>query len=227
MDDLSRLLVPLRDSILLDGFATQVAGLVGTSVDEVMRRIRREAEKAEARLGAAPELQPSPSVAAAATVAIQVQLSDEERRQLLIERELISLMATSIEPIRSQGDRIATFSWVDPRDEAMAWAMLATVSGTPPQGVVSAAQGVVPEAAEILASGTLDATSDMPAASKIDFLVDMMDLWTSRLRVRSIKARLSAGVAGPASEGARALFEEATEVQRHINELVGRLPKRV
>jgi len=166
-------------------------------------------------------------MAAAATVATQVQLSDEERRQLLIERELISLMATSIEPIRSQGDRIATFSWVDPRDEAMAWAMLATVSGTPPQGVVSAAQGVVPEAAEILASGTLDATSDMPAASKIDFLVDMMDLWTSRLRVRGIKARLSAGVTGPASEGERALFEEATEVQRHINELVGRLPKRV
>ena len=227
LDDLSRLLVPLKDSILLDGFATQVAGLVGTSVDEVMRRIRREAERAEARSEAASEPQPSPSVDATAIVATQVQLSDEERRQLLIERELISLMATSIEPIRSQGDRIATFSWVDPRDEAMAWAMLATVSGTPPQGVVSAAQGVVPEAAEILASGTLDATSDMPAASKIDFLVDMMDLWTSRLRVRGIKARLSAGVAGPASEGERALFEEATEVQRHINELVGRLPKRV
>ena len=67
----------------------------------------------------------------------------------------------------------------------------------------------------------------MPAASKIDFLVDMMDLWTSRLRVRGIKARLSAGVTGPASEGERVLFEEATEVQRHINELVGRLPKRV
>ena len=158
---------------------------------------------------------------------VEASLSADELRQLSIERELLAMMTTNLDLVRPYGERIGGLNWVDARDEAMACAMLATPPGTDPQQLVLAAQAVVPEAGQILASGTLEATSDLPNESKVEFLVDMMDLWTSRQQVRRLKAELSLGRSNGVTDEGRALFEEATKVQKHINELQAKLPKRV
>ena len=109
----------------------------------------------------------------------------------------------------------------------MAWAMLATPMDAAPHDVVRAAEGVVPEAPQILSSGTLDVTSDMSTQQKAAFLVDVIELWADRRRVRQIQAQLKALGAGEPRQEARDLFAEATTIQRRINELVTQLPVRV
>ena len=82
-------------------------------------------------------------------------LSSDDRMQVRAERELLALMATSIDTLRPYGERIASFTWADSRHEAMAWAMLATPVGATPAEVVAAAS-------EVVAFGTLLSILTMP-----------------------------------------------------------------
>ena len=171
--------------------------------------------EAAAVAGAYPEMGPA------------AVLSDEERRQLDAERELLALMTTDLAVVRPLGERIGSLAWADARHESMAWAMLATPADATPHDVVCAAEGVVPKAPQILSSGTLDVTSDMSAQQKAAFLVDVIELWAARRRVRQIQAQLKELGAGEPGQEARDLFAEATRIQRRINELVTQLPVRV
>lgn len=252
LDDLAALLSPLSDSILLNEYATQLAGLVGANMEETRRRIRSAGAKARSRMQASlgqgrsaedeppanaygpyvyegEELGGEGATPAGVPPAMEpaVTLSDEERRQLDAERELLSLMTTDLAVVRPLGERIGSLSWADGRHESMAWAMLATPMDAAPHDVVRAAEGVVPEAPQILSSGTLDVTSDMSTQQKAAFLVDVIELWADRRRVRQIQAQLKALGAGEPRQEARDLFAEATTIQRRINELVTQLPVRV
>ena len=146
-------------------------------------------------------------------------LSADARRQAEVERDLLCVMAVDPDSVRPFADRVASFAWTDPRYEAIAWSILATPVGTQPHEVVRAAEGVVPEAAGILSGGTY-AGSDGASADKVPFLLDQVELFSTRRRVRRIKSRLRGSVSANDSQG---LFQEATELQRRIGELEGHL----
>lgn len=176
------------------------------------RPVPTRAEAAPARDGAAGgEGVPSSAPARA--------LSLDERRQVAVERELLASMATGPDAFRPLADRLGACTWTDPRHEAMAWAMLATPEGTAPREVVAAAEAVVPEARVILSGGELSgAVGD--TARRAAFLVDQVELFSTRRRIRSIKARLQSASDQASAEG---LFREATELQRRVNELGAKL----
>ena len=147
-------------------------------------------------------------------------LSADERMQAAAERELLCALSLRCDALRAYAERIAGLSWVDERHEAMAWAMLSTPEGASPAEVVAAASAVVPDAPRILSGGRVMEESELSDAEKLDFVVDNVELFSCRRRVRQIRALLRGSAAGNESE---ALFEEATALQRRAGELSRRL----
>lgn len=145
-------------------------------------------------------------------------LSNEERMQLQSELELLSLLAARPQEIKPYADRIATFSWLDERNEVMAWAMLSTPESASPSEVVRAAETVVPDASSILASGRVASSEGISEGSKVAFVIDTVDLYSTKQKVRELRARIRAG-----EEGAQDLFQEATLLQQQANEISKRI----
>ena len=143
--------------------------------------------------GAAGAVAPEePSVSAVPDAAPAV-LTELERRSLRSERELLTLLTAYPDAFRAFAERIVDISWVDPRHEAIAWAVLATPAGTPPAEVMAAARAVCPEAAQLVSSGSISVTSKHPTEVNIKFLLDTLELYTQRRRLKSAQARLRQG----------------------------------
>lgn len=240
LNDLAQVLYPLRGSVLLDSYATQLAGRLGTDVEATKRVIREApAPREQTQRGPArPARQQSQQVQddqvppeayegyaspedqffSATDQGLGV-ISSDDRALMEVERELLALMATNPDALRPYGERIATFSWADSRHEAMAWAMLATPVGSSPSEVVAAASEVVAEAPRILSGGRIASIEHLALGDKVRFLLDSVDLHSTKRKVREIRARLSALSSAAPGDDAQELFREATELQRHINEL--------
>lgn len=272
LDEMAQLLAPLKNSVLLDEYATQLADALGMDVAETKRVIREKpvkavepevrerrveagARRAEAPAGARPR-QATPVAGApfsadeddyapvpddyvpadayegggapaavpsnGTSFSVSRMLSGDERMQVTVERELLSMLAAMPDEVRPFADRLADVMWADGRHEGMAWAMLATPEGTAPADVVAAATAVEPDAPQILSSGRVVSSPGMDAREKVAFLVDSVELYSCKRRVREIKARLrQAGDAG--GQDAEALFEQATALQKRINALTKKL----
>jgi DNA primase len=175
-----------------------------------------------APMGAADGLPGTGSVVPQEPSAMMRMLSADERGQLTVERELLACMAREPDAFRPHAERIAGFTWSDARDQAIAWAILSTPEGTSPADAVVAAERIVPEAPRILAGGTL---GDEPGAGGaqgevVAFLLDVVELYSCRRKVREIRSRLASDQDASTAES---LFQQATELQRHANELQSKL----
>lgn len=222
LNSLAEVLAPLKSSVLLDSYAVQISQLLGTSPDEVRRRIvERPPVRNRPTYDEAPTQAPTHQTTDDFDLAM---LSNDERFQVRAERELLSLMARETDALRPYGERMATFTWADSRHEALAWAMLATPEGTSPADVVAAAQGVVPEAAQILAGGRIALIEEMSTEQKVSFLLDTVELASRRREVQRIRGRLRALSSQPVDTDTQELFREATSLQKRIGELEKRLP---
>jgi DNA primase len=147
-----------------------------------------------------------------------VALTADERVQLTAERELLGMMATDIDAFRPSAERIASLAWADESHEAMAWAMLATPVGATPAEVVQAAMVVTPDATKILSSGRVASTSELNEEGKVAFVLDTVELYSTRRKIAVLRARIRNGD-GNVTE----LFSEATELQRQASQLLVRL----
>ena len=139
--------------------------------------------------GPADAADASESSAAAAPV-MPVVLTDLERRSLASERELLTLLTTYPDTFRPFADRICSIEWIDPRHESIAWAVLATPEGSTPETCMEAARAVCPEAAELVSAGRISSTSRHPTETNIAFLLDTLELYTIRRRMRAAQAKL-------------------------------------
>ena len=137
----------------------------------------------------------------------------------LFEHGKITTTEAKARRLRPFAERLATFSWADPRHEAMAWAMLATPEGSSPASVVAAATSVVPEAPSILSAGRIASYDGAHASRDASIVVDTVDLHSSRRKIREIKSKLRAGMADVPGSGATGLFQEATDLQKRVNAL--------
>lgn len=149
-------------------------------------------------------------------------LSSDERMQVASERELLCALAQRPDALRPYEERIASLSWADERHEAMAWAILSTPAGTSPSAAVDAAQTVVDDAPRILSGGRVMSAEELSDTEKLDLIVDTVELFSCRRRVRQIRARLR-GESDAAGDESQRLFQEATRLQRRVNELVRKL----
>lgn len=158
------------------------------------------------------------SVAPVAPAAAAPIYTDLERRSLAGERELLCLMTSHLDSFRPYGDRICEIDWVDPRHEAIAWAVLATPEGAGPAEVMDAARAVCEDAASLVSAGTIGVTSEHPAETNIVFLLDTLELNTLRRRMRTAQARLRSD-SGMDAATRRELAIQATQDAARVREL--------
>lgn len=165
------------------------------------------------------EAQAAPaSFAPAAAPQPAAPLTELERRSLAGERELVCLLASYPDSFRAFADRITEISWIDPRNETIAWAVLATPEGTPVPEVMSSVRSVCPEASKLVSAGTIDATSAHPTETNIEFLLDTLELYTIRRRMRAAQARLRTDRTLSAEER-RDMTIKATQDAARVREL--------
>ena len=158
------------------------------------------------------------SVAPAAPAAAAPIYTDLERRSLAGERELLCLMTSHLDSFRPYGDRICEIDWVDPRHEAIAWAVLATPEGAGPAEVMDVARAVCEDAASLVSAGTIGVTSEHPTETNIVFLLDTLELNTLRRRMRTAQARLRSD-SGMDAATRRELAIQATQDAARVREL--------
>ena len=165
------------------------------------------------------EAQAAPaSFAPAAPSQPAAPLTELERRSLAGERELVCLLASYPDSFRAFADRITEISWIDPRNETIAWAVLATPEGTPVPEVMNSVRIVCPEASKLVSAGTIDATSAHPTETNIEFLLDTLELYTIRRRMRAAQARLRTDRTLSAEER-RDMTIKATQDAARVREL--------
>lgn len=217
LDDVVEVLAPLKRSVLIDELATKVAyRLPGIEVDAVKNAIR---EKPLSRHADAPAVHGGEQRSDPQPELSYESISMSERRQLKIERELLALIALYPDNLRPLASRMTSLIWADARHEAMLWAMLSTPDGTEPKGVVASALSVEPAAAQLLSAGE-GAASGEDAVQRASAYLDALELASAKRRLKQVKAALH-GQAGLDGEALRALFEEASTLQKRINELTG------
>ena len=247
LEDMAQLLAPLKHSVLLDEYATRLADTLGMDVEETKRAIReakvveldeerpprRQAQQARPSFSASPDegavpddyvpaeaYGEAPSAPAPDDQPLRA-LSADERTQVAAEHELLAALAEWPDAVRAYEDRIAGISWSDARHEAMAWAMLSTPEGSSPAEVVAAASSVVPEAPRILSGGRVMGEGGLSESERLSLVMDTVELCSCRRRVRQIRVALRAAAAGDGDS--ERLFEEATSLQKRINELTRKL----
>ncbi len=145
-------------------------------------------------------------------------LTDLERRQLACERELLCLLTTYTDQFRAYAERICEVEWVDGRHETIAWAVLATPEGTGSNEVMAAARAVCPDAAQLVSAGMLSATSTHPTETNIEFLLNTLELYTARRRMKAAQGRLRSD-STLTSEERRDLAIQASRDTARIREL--------
>ena len=159
-----------------------------------------------------------PASATGAGAAAPVVLTELERRSLTSERELLTLLTAHPDAFRAYAERIVDIDWVDPRHEAIAWAVLATPEGATPVEAMDAARAVCPEAATLVSSGRISSTSAHPTDVNIKFLLDTLELFTVRRRLRSAQGKLRQG-SGLTREERRELTIQASQGAARMREL--------
>lgn len=224
MDEVAAVLAPLKGSILIDGYARRVADALGASRDDVLARIRNAPVPAEE--GTAQRPAPSGPAPVPAPLASQTDpepyLTADDRMARKMERELLGLMVSHPGTFTDAAPRIASLSWSDPRHESMAWAVLGLAPGTGSAEAVRAVTGVVPEAPRLLAGTELDRVSDAPEERKVAFLMDNVELFGARRRIRQIQSRLAAAT----GQEARDLMNQAVSLGARTAELQRSLASR-
>lgn len=185
--------------------------------------IERDAERVEspvidARAGRL-DLRDSEPQRPSASAAPSVRLLPGDARMIRVEREVLATISADVDGARPFAERIAAIVWADPRDEAIAWALLATPEGTTPLQAIGAAEAVVPEGASILADGDSALASEQDNARALSILLDDLEMKSLRRQIDQGRARLKSIDASGDPESFNALFAELTGYQRRLKEL--------
>lgn len=229
--DVVRAMGPIKGTPLGSDYVQYVAdrlmadpSTVRTSLAQVewAPPIERDAEQAEpvvvdARAGRLDLRDEDPR--RPATPIPSVQLLPGDARMIRVEHEVLATISADVDGARPFAERLASIVWADPRDEAIAWALLATPEGTTPLQAIGAAEAVVPEGAAILADGDSALASEQDNARALSILLDDLEMKSLRRQIDQGRARLKSIDAAGDPEAFNALFAELTGYQRRLKEL--------
>ena len=222
LDEIAKVLAPLKNSYLLDGYAQQVASRLGVDLEATKQKIRatpiEEPQDMSSSTAAwkpeyapvedapdyvpdyvpdyAPEPEPQPAIVSLSA------LSPEDRTQIRAERNLLAMMADHPDVFRAYAERIGTFVWADARHEAIAWAILATPEGTSPADAVLAATRACGDAPRILSSSAFSSTSSWELEKNVEFVVNEAEIRSIDRKVSQLTASLSGALPPDASREA-------------------------
>lgn len=248
LDEVAKILAPLKNSYLLDSYAQVVASRLGTSLEATKDKIKaapleRLEDNSRTNSSAsyvadqpsygeydvAPEAYQDASVPATdfANAASQERtlnlatLTPEERTQIKAELNLLTLLADNPDAFRPYADRIAGLNWADERYQTIAWAILATPAGTTPAQAVVAATRACPDAPRFLSSGAFATTSSWDTSKNIEFVVGEAEIRSLDRQIAQLTARLSAS---SDSTEARDCLQKLSELRKQRKDLRAKQP---
>ena len=236
--DVAQAMGPLKGTSLADDYVQYVAGRLMVDVSTVKGALAQvrwvaprvfdeddEGEEAPSPALRQPTLADGPGFGAGAP-AVPVprpSLLPDDARMVRVEHEVLSLIASNVDAAREVADRVAGIVWADPRDEAMAWALLSTPEGTTPLQALSAAEAVVPEAAEIIADGDVALMDETDEGRALSILLDDLEIRSLRRQIDQGRGRLKVADAAADPDGFNDLFTSLTDLQRRLQELESRI----
>lgn len=223
--DVVQAMGPLKGTSLADDYADYVAGRLMVSPSTVRGALaqvrwappREDAddEPASARPAPQPGLRPADAPGAGR----RPRMLREDARMVRVEREALALIASDIDAARPFAARVASLTWADPDDEAVAWALLSAPEGTTPVQALAAAESVVPSAARLLADGDAGLADEADGGRALSILLDDLEIRSLRRRIDEGRGRLRVADASTDPDGYRRLFSELAELQRRLTEL--------
>ena len=236
--DVAQAMGPLKGTSLADDYVQYVAGRLMVDVSTVKGALAQvrwvaprvfdeddEGEEAPSPALCQPALADGPGFGAGAPAvpAPRPSLLPDDARMVRVEHEVLSLIASNVDAAREAADRVAGIVWADPRDEAMAWALLSTPEGTTPLQALSAAEAVVPEAAEIIADGDVALMDETDEGRALSILLDDLEIRSLRRQIDQGRGRLKVADAAADPDGFNDLFTSLTDLQRRLQELESRI----
>lgn len=227
LSDVAQAMGPIKGTSLADDYASYVAGRLGVdpqTVKAALAQVRWAPQRVDADdEGPTRPAQLVVDARAEAPRRTAPVLLPDDARTVRVEREVLSTMAACVDEARPFAERVAQLTWADPRDEAMAWALLATPEGTTPLQALSAAEAVVPEAAQILADGDAALSGEPDSTRALEILLDDLEMRSVRRRIDEGRGRLKVTDAGADPEAFNELFSELTALQRRLKDLEERM----
>lgn len=219
----AKILAPLKGSVSFDRYVRDLSQRLGADVEATKRAVQRvsQSKPNPIAVAALPTQKP---VAPAAALEV---LCLDDRQQLAAERELLALLARAPSVVRPYGDRLGQLSWADSRHEAIAWAMLAAPVSVSASELVAAATRAEPDAPRILSGGGLVAAAGMDDERKALFLVDVIELYSTRREVRSLQVRLRDTFSDVGLAEKRAWYARASKLQIRARELEQKISSEV
>lgn len=221
--DVARAMGPIKGTALADDYGGYVAGRLGVDASTVRAALAQVRWAPPVERDDAPDAEEPPEPPAPPARPRPARLLPEDARTVRVEREVLSTIAANVDAARESADRLAQITWADPRDEAIAWALLATPEGTTPLQALSAAEAVEPDAARILADGDTALSDETDEGRALAILLDDLELRGLRRRIDQGRGRLRVADAATDPDAYDELFAELTELQRRLKELEGRV----
>lgn len=234
LKDVSKLLSPLKHSLLLDDFVEQIADMLSlekTRVkDEVMRasadRVSTDyTMKASHHVGFSTSEHSSEASDdfEHARAGILSTLNAEGQAQYKAEEELLCLVVEHPECLAKNKKSFAEIDWIDTTHEALAQSIIRAAQTYTASDLVAYLTSNIETAPQILSSGSMRLTSTMDTEARYAFLTRSITIAHLSLRIQQIKARLRTQRASLSYQEAQALLEEATRTQKHVNNLKNEL----
>ncbi|MBC2889249.1 DNA primase [Gordonibacter massiliensis (ex Traore et al. 2017)] len=225
--DALSVLAPIKDSLLAKDYAVQIASRCRAREEDVLDQLARlepprrtgEADAGEEprRAAATPPAAEGAGVAGdAGRAARRSGLSQPELNRRRFEREFLSLAAQHPDLALVHADALAQTQWHEPAHAALAQSMLATLAedpAAPAARVVSDAARTLPQAPNILTSGSMAGSADPREVAR--FLVEELGIGDAEDAVAALRAQLSDPSLLPADEY-EMLFQSVTAMQKDL-----------
>lgn len=204
--DAAEVLVPVRGSILADDYANYIAGRLPADYKTVRRAID------EVRVTA-----PRADAAAGQQQVTQGAVAEPDSHELKLERELLSLVATSDELRERAESLLDRVPWTSARHKALA-GLIHGSAGSSVAELVARAEEADPGSGAILSGGTLDQSSSYDPTQAAELLISSLVESDLERRIAAGNARLrTSGTLTP--EEFDALFSEVVELQKKLAQL--------
>lgn len=185
----------------------------------------------QAQLSAAPGAEAATSLAdgRGAEIPGRASFTPEDAAMVQMEQEVLYILSEDVALGAPHFDQLAQISWADPRNKAIAWALLMLPPGTGAKDALKAALAVEPDAAGIIARGMFQQPMDPASeeqlaqtrgsaqnALRLQLLVHGLRLRSLQRQVTQKTAELQSLSSAQEPDAYAACFKEIAQLQQSI-----------
>lgn len=209
LQEISRILVPLAGSVVLDGYAVKVADYL----DMTKQAVRASITQAKPLEAEQSEQQPKPTS--------QPLQTNKRSPQAEIERSIAYILVNHPTLAAQAAERLQCLVYENDEYQAIVWALLALDANATPKDAVSAARASVENVDNILAKPPQGYSADLAESLLMRLLInhELLDA-EARLRVLRAKVMQAGGV-----DDSKTLMQNIAKEQKKVVKLQQELDK--